>query len=143
MQRKENDLPGMLTVIHQTISNILGLQKGRKNELSPIATSILYNAHTKKLQVTDIASIYGIKKSTASGYVDTLEKKGYAKRVKEPENRRNTYIVPTTKGEKWISTQEKQLSCYIEKHLTQLTPKEQEELIQLLTKFTKENQVRA
>jgi DNA-binding MarR family transcriptional regulator len=142
MQQKENDLPRMLTLIHQTISNILGLHKGRKNELSAIATSILYNAHIKKMQVTEIASLYGIKKSTASGYVDTLEKKGYVKRVKEPENRRNTYVVPTVKGEKWISIQEKNLSSYVEKHLTQLTPKEQEELIQLLTKFTKENKVR-
>ena len=55
---------------------VLGLQKGRKNPLSPIATAILYQAHTKKLQVTDIAKLFDIKKSTASGYVDTLEKKG-------------------------------------------------------------------
>ncbi len=128
----------MLTLIHQTISNILGLQKGRKSELSPVATSILYNAHLKKLQVTDISRLYGIKKSTASGYVDTLEKKEYVKRVKEPENRRNTYVVPTAKGEKWLQSQEKQLYSYIEKHMTQLTPNEQEELIQLLTKFTDE-----
>lgn len=139
MQQKEANLQQALTLIHQTISNILGLQKGRKSDLSPIAISILYSSHSKNLQVTDIARLYDIKKSTASGYVDNLEKKGYVKRVKKEKNRRNTYVFPTIKGEKWILTKEKMLSSYTEKHMEKLTIDEKKEFVNLLTKFTQEN----
>jgi len=139
MEQKEAELKQALTLIHQTISNVLGLQRGRKSDLSPVAISILYNIHTRKMQVTDISRLYDIKKSTASGYVDNLEKKGYAKRVKDEKNRRNTYVASTAKGEKWILSKEKVLSSYIENHIAKLTVTEQEEFINLLTKFVKEN----
>ena len=139
MEQKEANMQQALTIIHQTISNILGLQKGRKSDLSPIAISILYNAHSKNLQVTDISRLYDIKKSTASGYVDNLEKNGYVKRVKDEKNRRNTYVLATAKGEKWIVSKEKVLSIYVKKHMAKLSPSEQEEFINLLTKFVKEN----
>ena len=139
MQQKEADLQQALTLIHQTISNILGLQKGRKSDLSPIAISILYNSYSRKLKVTDIARLCDIRKSTASGYVDNLEKKGYVKRVKDKKNRRNTYVFPTAKGEKWIFSKEKALSNYVEKQMAKLTVNEQKEFVNLLTKFTKEN----
>ena len=139
MEQNQTDLRLSLNLIHQTISMVLGLQKGRKSDLSPIAISILYTSHTKKLQVTDISTIFDIKKSTASGYVDTLETKGYVKRVKDEKNRRNTYVVPTTKGGKWIQTKETILSGYIKKHMAKLTVDEQKEFIDLLGKFVKEN----
>ncbi len=124
-----------LSLIHGTISDILGLQKGKKSDLSPVAISILYNASTKKLQVGDITRLYDIKKSTASGYVDNLEKKGYVKRMKSEENKRNTYIVPTEKGKKWILSKENKLAVYIEKHLKRLKPEEQDRFIELLDRF--------
>ena len=139
MEQKEVELKQALTLIHQTISNVLGLQRGRKSDLSPVAISILYNIHARKMQVTDISRLYDIKKSTASGYVDNLEKKGYAKRVKDEKNRRNTYVVPTTKGQKWIQTKETILSGYIKKHMAKLTIDEQKEFVDLLGKFVKEN----
>jgi DNA-binding MarR family transcriptional regulator len=138
MEQKEANLQHSLNLIHETISTILGLQKGRKSELSPIATSILYNAHTKKLQITDISRLFEIKKSTASGYVDNLEKKGYVSRVKNEKNRRNTYVVPTAKGEKWLLSREKVLANYVRKHMANLTVDEQREFIDLLVKFVKE-----
>jgi len=139
MEQNEVYMQYALTLIHETISTILGLQKGRKNELSPMAISILYNSYAKKLQVTGISSQYDIKKSTASGYIDNLEKKGYVKRVKNEKNRRNTYVVPTAKGKKWVLAKEKLLSDYVKKHMKNLTVSEQELFINLLTKFVKEN----
>jgi DNA-binding MarR family transcriptional regulator len=124
-----------LSLIHGAISDILGLQKGKKSDLSPVAISILYNASTKKLQVGDITRIYDIKKSTASGYVDNLEKKGYVKRMKSEDDRRNTYIVPTEKGKKWILAKENKLAVYIEKRMKRLKPEEQERFVELLERF--------
>ncbi|WP_337972218.1 hypothetical protein [Methanobacterium petrolearium] len=54
---------------------MMGLQKGKKNELSMISISILYTSHIRKIRMRDISEIYDISKSTASGYVDNLEKK--------------------------------------------------------------------
>jgi|WetSurMetagenome_2_1015567.scaffolds.fasta_scaffold02769_2 DNA-binding MarR family transcriptional regulator len=139
MEQKGANLRQSLNIIHQTISVVLGLQKGRKSDLSPIAISILYNSNAKKLKVTDISLQFDIKKSTASGYVDNLEEKGYVNRVKDAKNRRNTYIVPTDKGKKWILSKEKVLSDYIKKHMAKLTASEQKEFVDLLNKFVKEN----
>jgi DNA-binding MarR family transcriptional regulator len=138
MEQNQADLRQSLNLIHQTISMVLGLQKGRKSDLSPLAISILYNSHIKKLQITDISRLFDIKKSTASGYVDNLEEKGYVNRVKDEKNRRNTYVVPTAKGEKWIQTKETMLSDYIKKHMAKLTVGEQKEFVELLNKFVKE-----
>ena len=101
--------------------------------------SILYRACSTKLQVTNISRLYDIRKSTASGYVDNLEKNGYVKRVKDGENLRNTYVVPTAKGEKWITSKETLLADYVQQHLANLTVKEQQDFLMLLSKFVKEN----
>ena len=138
MEQQEADLKRSLNLIHETISRVLGLQKGKKSDLTPIATSILYQSCVRKIKVTDISSMFDIKKSTASGYVDTLEKKGYVERLKDEENRRNTYVVPTEKGIKWIQKNEKVLAQYIEKHMANLTPQEQRQFISLLAKFVEE-----
>jgi DNA-binding MarR family transcriptional regulator len=138
MEQKEAGTRHSLSVIHETISRILGLQKGKKSDLSPVAIAILYQSHVKRLQITDISSLYDIKKSTASGYVDNLEKKGYVKRVKDEKNRRNTYVEPTEKGKKWILTNEKVLAKYIQKHMANLTRGEKEQFINLLAKFIEE-----
>jgi DNA-binding MarR family transcriptional regulator len=131
----ETELQRTINLIHEAISMTLGLQKGRKSDLSPIATAILYNAHIKNLQVTDISAMFDIKKSTASGYVDNLEKKGYVLRVKDEANRRNTYVVPTEKGEKWLRTKEEVLAGYVKKHMANLTVEEQSAFLGLLEKF--------
>lgn len=135
--QSQNQPQHAITIIHQTVSTILGFQQGKKSDLTPIATAILYNAHTKRLQVTDIANTFNIKKSTASGYVDTLEKGGYATRVKDESNRRNTYVVPTEKGREWLATKEKILIGYVETHMANLTPDEQATFLGLLEKFMK------
>ena len=130
-----------LNLIHEAISMTLGLQKGKKSPLSPTATAILYQAHTKKLQVTDIARLFDIKKSTASGYVDNLEKKGYVTRVKDEANRRNTYVVPTGKGEKWLENKELGLAAYFQRHMVNLSATERQEFVRLLAKFVEEPKV--
>lgn len=67
--------------------------------------------------------------------MDNLEKKGFVKRMKSEDNKRNTYIVPTEKGKKWILAKENKLAVYIEKHMKRLKPEEQERFIELLDRF--------
>lgn len=124
-----------LSLIHGAINEIMGLQKGKKNELSMISISILHTSYIKKIKMKDISDIYDISKSTASGYVDNLEKKGYVQRIRGEEDKRNIYIEPTEKGKKWIIEQEIKLSNYIEEHISNLTSKEQEMFVKLLSKF--------
>jgi DNA-binding MarR family transcriptional regulator len=124
-----------LSLIHGAISEVLGLQKGKKSDLSPIGMSILYGAYTKKIHISDISKMFDIKKSTASGYVDNLESKGYVRRIKDERDGRSTYIEPTEKGKKWILANEKKLSVYIEERMRNLAPAEQEQFIMLLAKF--------
>jgi DNA-binding MarR family transcriptional regulator len=134
----QNQKQHAITIIHQTVSTVLGFQQGKKSDLTPIATAILYNAHTKRLQVTDIAKTFNIKKSTASGYVDTLEKGGYVTRTKDESNRRNTYVVPTEKGREWLAAKEKVLVEYVQKHMANLTSEEQTVFLGLFEKFMKD-----
>lgn len=124
-----------LSLIHGAINEIMGLQKGKKNELSMISMSILYTSYIKKIRMKDISEIYDISKSTASGYVDNLEKKGFIKRVKGKDDKRNIYVEPTENGKIWISEHEKKLSDYIEEHMSNLTLEEQEKFVELLSKF--------
>jgi DNA-binding MarR family transcriptional regulator len=135
MEQNQANLQRSLNLVHETISRVLGLQKGKKSDLSPVAISILYQSCQKKLQITEISRMFDIKKSTASGYVDNLEKKGYVKRLKDEANRRNTYVVPTEKGKKWIESNQEVLAEYIRKHMANLSPQEQQQFISLLAKF--------
>lgn len=137
MDQEMEKIQDALGLIHGAISDILGLQKGKKSDLSPIAISILYVSSRDRLRVNDISRSYGIKKSTSSGYVDNLEKKGYARRIKSDTDRRVTYIVPTAKGKKWIASREKKLREYIMEHMKNLSSEEQDQFVGLLAKFVK------
>ena len=123
-------------LIHGAISEMLGLQKGRKAELSPVAMAILYRACARTTRMNEVAEACGIQKSTASRYVDGLEKKGLARRERDQADRRIVYVVPTAKGMALIAENERQLAQYVEKGMARLTPAEQEKLVELLVKFT-------
>lgn len=126
-------------LIHGAISETLGLQKGRKAELSPVAMSILYTATIKKIRMNDVSAAYDIRKSTASRYIDNLEKKGLVIRRRDEDDRRVVYVEPTAWGRSLIADNEKKLAEYIEKGMARLKPAEQEKLVELLVKFTGAN----
>ena len=125
-----------ISLIHGAISETLGLQKGRKSELSPVALSMLYTVTMKKARMNDVAEAYGIRKSTASRHIDNLEKKGLVRRSRDEADRRIIYVVPTAKGKSLIAENEKKLAKYVEKGMARLRPAEQEKLVELLVKFT-------
>jgi len=136
MNTEEERARKAIGLIHGAISETLGLQKGRKAELSPIAMAILYQACARTTQMNEVAKACSIQKSTASRYVDSLEKKGLARRERDQTDRRIIYVIPTTKGIALIAKNERQLAQYVEKGMARLTPAEQEKLVKLLIKFT-------
>ncbi|HUL62700.1 MAG TPA: MarR family transcriptional regulator [Methanocella sp.] len=123
-------------LIHGAISETLGVQKGRKSELSPVALSILYRASVKAVRMNDVASACDIRKSTASRHVDNLEKRGLVRRERDEADRRIVHVVATAKGKSLFADNEKQLAKYVEKGMDRLTPAEQEAFVGLLVKFT-------
>lgn len=123
-------------LIHGAISETMGLQKGRKSELSPVALSILYRIVTAEMQMNDVAEACGIRKSTASRYIDNLEIKGLVVRRRDMTDRRIVHVEPTAKGKALVAENEKKLAKYVEKGMARLKPAEQETLVKLLVKFT-------
>jgi DNA-binding MarR family transcriptional regulator len=123
-------------LIHGAISETLGLQKGRKAELSPVAMAILYRTCTQATRMNDIAEACDIRNSTASRYVDGLEKKGLVRRERDGADHRIVCVVPTARGKAMVAQNEKKLTQYVEKGMARLTPAEQETLVGLLVKFT-------
>jgi DNA-binding MarR family transcriptional regulator len=114
---------------------MLSQHNGRCDELSLVALSILYNATIKKTSVSDVSEDCGIRKSTASLYVDSLEKKGLV-RLKHDEPARTIYIEPTARGKSLIAEYEKKLSKYVEKGMVGLKPAEQEKIVELIAIFS-------
>jgi DNA-binding MarR family transcriptional regulator len=125
-----------MELIHAAISEVLGLQKGRKGELSPMALVILYQATLKQIRMNDVAGLCDIRKSTASRHVDSLEKKGLVRRARDEADHRVVYVVPTPKGKALIADNEKKLAEFVDRGMARLKPAERDQFVDLLVKFT-------
>lgn len=55
-------------------------------------------AHNKEINITQLCNEMYLSKATVSGIVNRLEKADYIKKVKYPEDKRNTYISFSNKG---------------------------------------------
>ncbi|WP_373599396.1 MarR family winged helix-turn-helix transcriptional regulator [Paraclostridium bifermentans] len=55
-------------------------------------------AHNKEINITQLCNEMYLSKGTVSGIVNRLEKADYIKKVKYPEDKRNTYISFSNKG---------------------------------------------
>ncbi|QYZ78095.1 methyltransferase domain-containing protein [Methanofollis formosanus] len=121
----------------QIAMNMLGeVDRGRKSPLSPAATEILYSAYFSRICMGDVAGMLGVSRSTATDHINHLEKEGYVRRVRSPDDRRAYYIAPTRKGEEWLLAIEGRLFAYLEEGMAQLTGEEQQEFARLCAKFT-------
>lgn len=123
-------------LIHGAISETLELQRGRKSELSPVGLSILYATTVRTVRMNDVAAACGVRKSTASRYIDGLENKGLVRRSRDGTDKRVVYVLPTAKGRSLIAANERKLATYVEKGMARLSPPEQQTFVDLLVKFT-------
>ena len=125
-----------MTFIHNWMNALLRTDQGRKGGLSPVACGILYMSYFHKVRMKEISENFQISKSTATDYVNNLEKRGYVKRVRGEDDRRDIYIIPDWAGEKWILERETDVFAFLEKRLSVLSYDEREIFVNLLAKFT-------
>jgi len=125
-----------MTFMHNWMNALLKTDQGKKGHLSPVACGILYVSYFHQVRMKDVSERFHISKSTATDYVNNLEKKGYVKRVRGENDRRDIYIVPDWAGEQWILERETDVFAFLEKRMSVFSPDERETFVRLLAKFT-------
>ncbi len=110
---------------------------GRKGEISVMHSLILVMSADLKPQMKDIAEAIGVSNSTVTDYVDYLENKGYVRRVRRSDDRRQIFVEATDKGTDWIERNKQITRDYLTDHMAELTPKEQDQLVTLLVKLVR------
>lgn len=125
-----------LGMVQIAMNMLWEVDRGRKSPLSPAATEILYSAYFSCICMGDVAGMLGVSRSTATDYINHLEKEGYVCRVRDQDDRRAYRIVPTRKGEEWILAIEGRLFAYLEEGMARLAGDEQQEFARLCAAFT-------
>ncbi|TAJ44288.1 methyltransferase domain-containing protein [Methanofollis fontis] len=125
-----------LGMVQIAMNMLREVDRGRKSPLSPAATEILYSAYFSRICMGDVAGMLGVSRSTATGHIDHLEREGYVRRARDPDDRRSYRILPTRKGEEWILAIEGRLFAYLEEGMGRLTPEEGQEFARLCAQFT-------
>jgi DNA-binding MarR family transcriptional regulator len=125
-----------IALLQASMNQISGIDKGKKDEISSIGISILYFSYYHTMRMSDIARIFNVCKSTATDYIDSLERRGYVCRIKGKDDMRDVFIQPTRKGMEWIERMEQLALDYIHKGLSRLDSNEQNQFITLISKFT-------
>lgn len=129
-------LRNSLSLVFLGMNNAYGTSKGKKNELSSTGIAILYTSYLRNepMKMGDISRLYGVSRSTATDYVNHMEKNGYVRRV-PGKNKQEICVEPAEKGMNWIADCEERIRAYMETGLARLSPAEQETLSELLLKF--------
>lgn len=95
----------------------------------------LYAQSSKSARIVDLEKQYSITHPTALGLVDQLEKKGYVKRIPNPNDKRGKLVSLTDKAD-LIKKELEKIGDNIEQQFTKnLTVKECEQLARLLNKL--------
>lgn len=95
----------------------------------------LYAQPSKSTRIVDLEKQYSITHPTALGLVDQLEKKGYVKRIPNPNDKRGKLVSLTNKANSMKKELEK-IGYNIEQQFTKnLTVQECEQLARLLNKL--------
>ncbi|VVB72661.1 MarR family protein [uncultured archaeon] len=124
-----------MALMNMAMNRVLGIDRGKKSELSPMTLSILYLCYFKRIKMNEIAEIFNISKSTTTDYVDHLESKGFVCRRKGESDRREIHIFTTPKGSDLILNKEERTNSFLKECLSRLTDEEQAQFISLLFKF--------
>lgn len=124
-----------IALLQISMNRILGKDKGKKDEISSIGISILFFSYYQKIRMSDIARIHNVSKSTATDYIDNLERRGYVLRMRGEDDMRDVFIRPTSKGRAWVEEMERHVLDYINEGLSRLDDDEQHQFITLFSKF--------
>ncbi|HTY90263.1 MAG TPA: MarR family transcriptional regulator [Methanocella sp.] len=134
MAHKEPDIVRMekSVVLLQIIAESIMIGSTRKDGLSQTYAGILYLSYWWEMKMQDIARISGVTKSTATHYIDFLEKKGFVRRVHDQGDRRDIYIELTDTGRQWVETNHQRMMDYLKESESKFTKDEWKTLISLM-----------
>jgi DNA-binding MarR family transcriptional regulator len=119
--------------IGQAVRNLFW-DKSRLEHLTPAQVkSLLFINYTRKDAITigNVARYLTCTPATASGVIDSLEKKNLILRSRDPSDRRRVHITLTTEGERVVGEIEN-IGDEIEQIVREFDPAEQQILKQLL-----------
>jgi DNA-binding MarR family transcriptional regulator len=123
--------------IGQAVKNLFW-DKGRLEHLTPAQVkSLLFVNYTRKDAITigNIAKYLTCTPATASGVIDSLEKKNLILRKRDPEDRRRVHLALTQEGERVVGEVEN-IGYEIEEIIKEFEPQEQRILERLLLKIS-------
>lgn len=123
--------------IGQAVKNLFW-DKSRLEHLTPAQVkSLLFINYTRKDAITigNVARYLTCTPATASGVIDSLEKKNLIMRSRDPEDRRKVHITLTPEGERVVGDIEN-IGEEIEQIVREFDPAEQQILVQLLHKIS-------
>jgi DNA-binding MarR family transcriptional regulator len=124
-----------MSLVQVSMNRAFGFDLGKKGDLSQVGGFIVYQCHFYRLRMKDLAEANKVSKSTMTQYVDSLERKGYVRRVRGEKDRRDIYIEPTEKANAWVRETERKIFTHVASCLSRLTPQEQTQFIPLFNKF--------
>lgn len=116
--------------------DIHGFINRRKGEITLVPSIILLMDSRKRVQMKDVAETLDVSNSTVTDYVNYLKNKGFVRRVRSDEDRRDVFIELTDKGKGWIKYKKQITQNYLDERMLCLTPEERTTLVSLLAKFT-------
>jgi DNA-binding MarR family transcriptional regulator len=122
-------------VLSYIISEKIMVNSSHESGLSPVYAGIMYCSYWWKMKMQDIARMSGVTKSTVTHYVDYLEKKGFVRRVRDGEDRRDVFIQLTDQGRAWVETNHNKMERFLEQSETMYTKEEWQTLIRLLSRL--------
>jgi len=125
-----------LGFLSTAICMLYGTDQGRRNPLSHGAIEILYTSYFSSVCMGDIAGMLGVTPSSATDLVNYLEREGFIRRVRDPENRRIIRVEPAERGEQWILETEEKIYGFLESRLARLSPEERLQFAQLCSRFS-------
>lgn len=123
--------------IGQAVKNLFW-DKSRLEHLTPAQVkSLLFINYTRKDAITigSVARYLTCTPATASGVIDSLEKKNLIMRSRDPDDRRKVHITLTPEGERVVGDIE-DIGGEIEQIVREFDPAEQQILGQLLHKIS-------
>ncbi len=91
--------------------------------------------HNGPMKISEIYNMMLIKSGNKTMILDSIEKKGYIRRVFSKSDRREIIIELTSAGQKFFTQNYKAYGEFVEKTLSVLTQSEQKELLALLGKI--------
>lgn len=139
---RQNNIGGQITRtlfhIGQAVKNMFW-DKSRLEHLTPAQVkSLLFINYTRKDAITigNVARYLTCTPATASGVIDSLEKKNLLFRSRDPEDRRRVHITLTPEGERVVGDIEN-IGDEIEQIVREFAPAEQQILEHLLLKISR------